>query len=64
MNQLIGAAYHLLCHHDNGLDGEASVAVVEEVLQGWSEQVDNQDVVEALLAEVVDIWNASCVCVR
>lgn len=34
-------AYHLLGHHDNGLNREASVAVVEEVLQRWSEEVDN-----------------------
>lgn len=57
-------AYHLLGDHDNGLDAEAPVAVVKEVLQRWSEQVDNQNVVKTLLAEVVDIWDASCVTVR
>ena len=61
---LADIAYHLLSYHDHGLDAEASVAVVEKVLQGWSEKVDNQDVVETLLAKVVDIWNASCVRVR
>ena len=58
--QLTPVAYHLLGHHDNCLDGEASVAMIKEILKGWSEQVDNQDVVETFLAKVVDIWNARC----
>lgn len=53
------AAYHLLRDHDHRLDGEAAVAVVEEILQTRSEQVDDEDVVEALLAKVVDIGDAS-----
>jgi hypothetical protein len=32
--------------------------VVEKILQRGAEQVDDQDVVEAFLAKVVDIWNA------
>ncbi len=31
--------HHLLCDHDDGLDGELSVAVVEQILQAGSEQV-------------------------
>ena len=34
--------------------------MIKEILKGWSEQVDNQDVVETFLAKVVDIWNARC----
>ena len=52
------ATYHLLCYHDHGLDGEFAVAMVEEVLQAGPQQVNDQDVVEALLTEVVDIRNA------
>lgn len=36
--------------------------MVEEVLEGRAEEVDDQDVVETFLAKVVDIGNASCPC--
>ena len=49
---------HLLCYHDDGLDGEFAVAMVEKVLQAGPQQVNDQDVVETLLAEVVDIRDA------
>lgn len=55
-----GSTHHLLCYHDDGLDGEFAVAVVEQVLQAGTQQVNDQDVVEALLAEVVHIRDASC----
>lgn len=47
--------HHLLCNHHNSLDREFAVAMVEEILQAGSEKVDDQDVVEALLAEVIHI---------
>jgi len=53
-------AYHLFGYHDNRLDGKFPVAVVEEILQTGTEQINHQDVVEALLPEVVDIRNPSC----
>jgi len=56
---LVEAAYHLLGDHNHRLNGEASVAVVEEILQTRAEQIDDEDVVEAFLAEVVDIGNTS-----
>lgn len=34
--------------------------MVEQVFQTGSEQVDDQDVVQSLLAEVVNIRDASC----
>jgi hypothetical protein len=62
MRERIAAAetYHLLRYHDNRLDGELPVAVVEQVLQAGAEQVDDQDVVQALLAKVIDIRNPGC----
>jgi hypothetical protein len=54
------ATDHLLCYHDDGLDGELPVAVVEKILQAGAEEVDDQDVVEALLSEVVHIGDAGC----
>jgi hypothetical protein len=51
---------HLLGDHDNGLGGEAAVAVVKEILQGRSQQVDDKNVVETFLAKVIDIGDTSC----
>lgn len=36
------------------------MAVIEEVFKAWSEQVDDQDVVKALLAEVIYVRNTGC----
>lgn len=52
--------YHLLGYHDHRLDGELSVAVVEQVLQAGAEEVNDQNVVEALLAKVIDIRDPGC----
>ena len=57
---IVRGTHHLLSDHDNSLDREASVAMIEEVFQTGTEQVDNQDVVKTLLPEVVDIGDASC----
>jgi len=54
------AGQHLLGDHHNSLDGESAVAVVEEILQGRTKQVNDKNVVEAFLAEVIDIGNTSC----
>ena len=51
---------HLLRYHDDRLDGELPITVIEQVLQAGSEQVNDQDVVEAFLAEVVNIRNPGC----
>jgi hypothetical protein len=53
------SAYHLLRYHNNGLDGELPVAVVEQILQAGSKEVNDQDVVQAFLAEVIDIRDPS-----
>lgn len=55
-----GSTYHLLGYHDHRLDGKPPVAVVKEVLEGGPEEVDDQNVVQALLTEVIDIRNTSC----
>lgn len=47
--------YHLLSNHDDSLDGELAVAVIEQVLQARTEKVNDQNVVEALLAKVINI---------
>jgi hypothetical protein len=48
-------SYHLLCYHDDCLDRELPVAVVEQILQAGAEEVNDQDVVKAFLAKVINI---------
>jgi hypothetical protein len=54
------AGQHLLGDHDDSLDREATSAVVEEILERRTEQVNDKNVVEAFLAKVIDIGDASC----
>lgn len=53
------ATDHLAGSHTNSLGGKLSPAHVKEILQTWAEQIDDQDVVETLLAEMVYLWDAS-----
>mmetsp|Transcript_8789 Transcript_8789/g.23731 ORF Transcript_8789/g.23731 Transcript_8789/m.23731 type:complete len:334 (-) Transcript_8789:165-1166(-) len=46
---------HLIGNHENGLEGESSSALVELVLEGWSEQIHDHEVVGVLCSEVVDL---------
>ena len=48
-------SHHLLRNHDNCLDRESPVAEVKEILQTWSEEVNDQDVVESFLTKIVDV---------
>jgi hypothetical protein len=50
---------HLLGNHDNGLYGKPTAAVVKEIFERRAQEINDQDVMKALLTEVVDIWNAS-----
>lgn len=51
-------AYHLLRHHHDGLRGELSTAVIEEIFQAGSEEIDDENIVQAFLAKVVNIGDA------
>lgn len=50
-------SYHLLRNHHNGLCRESSTTVVKQVFKRWSKEINDEDVVEALLAKVIDIRN-------
>lgn len=56
---MVGSTNHLLGNHDYSLDAEPATAVVEEVFERGTEQIDHEDVVETLLAEVVNIGDTS-----
>ena len=53
-------AHHLSGSHADGLDVEFSVAHVEKVFETRSQKVDDENVVQSLLAKVVDLRNAGC----
>lgn len=53
------ASYHLLRHHDHRLCRKSSIAVVEKVFQRRSQEIDDEYVMEAFLAKVVDVRYAS-----
>lgn len=55
------STHHLLANHDYSFDCELPVAVVEQVLQARPEQVDDQNVMHVLPAEVIGIRNPRCV---
>jgi len=46
---------HLLRYHYDSFRGESSVAVIKKVFQRGSKKINDQDVVKAFLAEVIDI---------
>lgn len=58
MTAAAGSAYHLLCRHDDCLDGELAAAHVEEILEGRAEEINDEDVVQTLLAKVVHLGDA------
>lgn len=58
---MIEGTDHLLRNHDHGLYRKSSVAVVEQVLQARAKEVNDENVMEAFLAKVVNIGNTGCV---
>jgi len=55
--------YHLLRYHDNSLYRELPVAVIKQVLKTGAQQINNQDIMQALLTEIVHIGDPGCVVV-
>ena len=55
--QVLDQSNHLHSDLDNSFHGELPAAPVEQVLQGGAQKVNYQDVVQALLTEVVRVWD-------
>ena len=51
--------YHLICKHEDSLEGELPLAVVEEVFQTRSQQVNDHHIVVAFHAEPVHVWDSN-----
>ncbi len=51
---------HLLCGHADRLDCKFAPAHIEEVLQIWTEKVDNEKVMQAFLTKIVHLRNSRC----
>lgn len=60
MRTIANETYHLLSYHNNGLDRELAVAVVEQILQTGTEEVDYKYVVKTFLAKVINIRDPGC----
>ena len=52
--------YHLIGEHEHRFEGKFALAVVEEVLERGSQQVDHHNVVVALYSEPVHVRDANC----
>ena len=52
-------AHHLLRCHADSFDAELAAAHVKEVFEVGAEEVDDEDIVEALLTEVVNLRHTS-----
>lgn len=56
---VIELTYHLISEHEDCLQGESSLAVVEEIFKTGTEQVYDHHVVIAFDAEPVHVWNTN-----
>ena len=54
------STYHLLGGHAYSLDSELAAAHVKKVLEVWPEEINDEDIVEALLTKIVHSRYASC----
>lgn len=50
--------YHLLCSHAHGFHSKLAPTHVEQVFEVGTEEIDNEDIVKALLSKVMDLRNA------
>ena len=57
--KLYEATYHLVGEHEHRFERELALAVVEQVFQGGTEQVDHHHVVVTLHAKPMHVWNAN-----
>lgn len=54
----LNSSNHLIRQHEDSLHCESSGAKVEEILETWSEEVHDEDVVVSLLAIPPDVGDA------
>lgn len=54
----LSLTYHLFRYHYHGFRCEPAVAVIEQILEGRTKEVDDEDVVQTFLAEIVDVRDA------
>lgn len=53
------ASYHLFRNHHHCFGRELSVAVVKQIFERGSEEVNDKNIMEPFLSEVIDIWDPS-----
>lgn len=55
---IVNKPHHLICEEQHGFDREFAVAKVEEIFQAGAQQLHDHDIVVALHAKPLDLWNA------
>ena len=58
MNEF-NAAYHLVSQHQHRFHGEPSGAEIEQILQGGTQQIHDQDIVVPFWTVPANMWNAN-----
>lgn len=48
---------HLVCQHQHSFQSEFALAVIQQILQGWTKKIDHHDVVVALDSEPMYVWH-------
>jgi len=51
------STYHLIGQHEDGFKRKLALAVVEQILQTGSEQIDHHDVVVSFHTKPMYIWD-------
>ena len=52
--------YHLVGEHQHRLEPKFAVAKVEQIFEGWSQEIQNHHVEVSLDAIPADVWDPSC----
>lgn len=54
-------AHHLSCGHAHSFDRKLPSTHIEQILETWSEEVNDKDIVQALLSKMVYLRDSGCV---
>lgn len=54
----------LICKHQNRLQGQFPIAVVEQVFQAWPKEINNHDIVIALNSKPFEMGDTGYICIQ
>jgi hypothetical protein len=59
MSEIVAVTYHLVSEHEHSLELELALAVIEEVLERGTQQVNDHHIVISFHAEPMNVWNSN-----